>query len=125
MGCSVGLLTGACTLAGGDACACVCAEQAQAASSPYVFVLENKISVFCNRGVNHALPSVRSLAASPGQVSPVSPGELSTTKAEGLISSLCKQSLCHLGSGIRAVSMGSPPLAACAVGSRGRLETPR
>lgn len=66
----------------GDACACACAEQAQAASSPYVFVLENKISIFCDRGMNHALPGVHSLTASPGE-SALSPGGAEHHKSKG------------------------------------------
>lgn len=61
---------------------CVCAEQAQAVSSPYVFVPENKISVFCHRGVNHALSGVHSLAASPGK-SALSPGGAEHRKSRG------------------------------------------
>ena len=98
--------------------ACVRAERARAASSPRVFVPENKISVFCDRGVSHALPGALSPAAPPGE-SALAPRGAERCRTRGArFSSLPR---CP---GSRAGGVGSPPLAVRVVGSQRRLPAP-
>lgn len=74
------------------------------------------VSIFCNRGMNHALWGVHSLAASPGE-SALSAGGAKHCKTGAVVASGCEWSLCHLGSGTWVVGVGPGPLAWAAVPS--------
>lgn len=82
------------------------------------FVPEKKISVFCDGDVNHALPGVRSLAASPGR-SALSPGGSRAPQNQGGLFLLSA-----LGAGAGLAAWEALPSTMCVTGSQGRLETP-
>lgn len=96
-----------------------CVQNRHRQRAPLMFF----VSLFCNQGMNHALPGAHSLLP-PRASQPCLPWGSRAPQNGGVAASGCERSLCHLGSGSWAIRVGSGALAVCVAGSWGRLETP-